>query len=248
MNAVFNSLYLAWTDNKTRYRNSLLGPFWPTITTLMTVTALSFIWGHLLKESSEEYIPHLAIGLILWQLISGIIVDSPTLFIRNAQVIKNVVLPNWFFTIRVLFRHLTNFIHNAFIIIGVLLYCNIPLKHEMLFFFPYLLLALLILFFLSHSIGLLGARFRDMEPLISGVVPLLFLISPIIYTAERLPLGFNIVWANPFTYLLESLRCSLTGGQTPDITNVVLMLMLGALIALAVLLEHSIGKKIAFWV
>lgn len=69
---------------------------------------------------------------------------------------------------------------------------QVPWTEHTWLVFPGLLLVVLNLYWLMHGLGLVGARFRDIELLISSIVPLLFFISPVIYRADRLPAGMNI--------------------------------------------------------
>ena len=93
MSLLHNAVYLAWADTKARYKKSVLGPFWPTLTNLLGVLGLSLVWASLLKENMSGFVPSLAVGLIVWQLISGVIVDGPGTFARQSAMIRNVAIP-----------------------------------------------------------------------------------------------------------------------------------------------------------
>ena len=52
---------------------------------------------------------------------------------------------------------------------------------------PGLLLVIANLYWISLLIGTLGARFRDLEYLISMIMPLLMFLSPVMYRPNALP-------------------------------------------------------------
>src|ERR1700720_4292556 len=67
---------LALQDMKIRYRGSLLGPFWVTISTLVMIVSMGLIYAHLFHTSTDSYMPYLGLGLIVWQLISSLITEG----------------------------------------------------------------------------------------------------------------------------------------------------------------------------
>lgn len=248
MTLLHNAVYLAWSDTKARYKKSVLGPFWPTLTNVLGVLGLSLVWARLLNEDMSVFVPSLAIGLITWQLIAGVISDGPGTFVRQAAMIRNVAIPPWFFVSRNLARHLINLLHNFVIIAGVMLYFATPINLNIWLFLPGLLLVVLNLFWILLLLGMLGARFRDIEHLIVGVLPILFFITPVIYRADRLPVGFNLVWLNPLTYLIEAIRTPLLG-HTPHVNTywiLSVILLIGSAVTWQYLRAH--GKHLAFWV
>ena len=78
-------LYMAWSDIRARYKRSVLGPFWITLSTAIGVVGLGFIWSELFKMDRASFIPLLTIGLILWQFMSACIIESTTVFSRQAH-------------------------------------------------------------------------------------------------------------------------------------------------------------------
>lgn len=248
MSLITNAIYMAWADTKARYKSSVIGPFWPTLTNVFGVLGLGLVWGHLLKQDMQIFIPQLTVGLIVWQLIAGVLTDAPSTFTRHGGMIRNVAIPSWFFALRALSKHLINLLHNVVIIIGVMLYYQVPLTPNTWLVFPGLLLVTLNLYWLLHGLGLVGARFRDIEMLITSIVPLLFFISPVIYRAESLPSSLNVVWLNPFGYMIEAVRTPLLGGAPPIQTWTVLFAMWVVGSGLTWFYQRTQGKNLAFWV
>ncbi|NDC61708.1 MAG: hypothetical protein EBZ60_06805 [Betaproteobacteria bacterium] len=209
MSLVKNAIYLAWSDTKARYKTSVIGPFWPTLSNVLGVLCLGLVWGHLLKQDMNTFIPQLTAGLIVWQLIAGVLTDGPSTFTRHGSMIRNVAMPSWFFAVRALSKHLINLLHNAVIIVGVMWYYQVPLTVNSWLLVP----------------GLL-----------------------VIYRADSLPAALNVVWLNPFSYMIEAIRTPLLGGAPPVLTWTVLVGMLLVGSSLTWLYQRKQGKNLAFWV
>jgi ABC-type polysaccharide/polyol phosphate export permease len=248
MSLVKNAIYLAWSDTKARYKASVIGPFWLTLSTVLGVLCLGLVWGHLLKQDMNKFIPQLTVGLIVWQLVAGVLTDAPSMFARNGSMIRNVVIPSWFFAVRALSKHIINLFHNFVVIIGVVIYYEVPLTTHTWLVLPGLILVILNLYWIIHGIGLVGARFRDVEMLVTSVVPLLFFISPVIYRAESLPSSLNLVWLNPFSYMIEAIRTPILGGAPPTQTWVILVSIWVVGGGLTWYYNRTQGKNLAFWV
>ncbi|MGI0015416.1 MAG: ABC transporter permease, partial [Nitrososphaera sp.] len=72
---------LGWQDIKQRYRRSVLGPFWLTISNAALLGGMGPLYGRLLGQDINTYFAYLAVGFIIWMLIAGIINDSCNAFI-----------------------------------------------------------------------------------------------------------------------------------------------------------------------
>lgn len=253
---IYNSLYrlpaafyFAWTDTKARYRRTIMGPLWLTFGTAIGVAGLGLLWSEILKIDKKTFIPSLTVGLVVWQFINGCITESSSTFIRNAHLIRNMKVPFSFFSMQLIIRQLVNFSHNFIIIICVLFIFNVPVSfyHFLYALIGFVLVALNLLW-LGLLIAIIGARYRDIDPLITGFMPLIFFLSPVIYRPDNLGNFSSIIWLNPFTYLISIVRDPLLG-YDPDINMYLFsfaILLIGWLITIRVLsYKHS---RISFWV
>ena len=60
------ALSLGWLDIRLRYRGSILGPFWLTLSTAVMVGALGVLYSALFHIDVHEYLPFLALSQVLW--------------------------------------------------------------------------------------------------------------------------------------------------------------------------------------
>jgi len=243
-----NAIYLAWADTKARYKRSVLGPFWLTLGNLIGVVGLSLVWGILLKEDMSTFVPSVTIGMITWQLVAGCIADGPTTFVRQANMIRNVAIPRGFFVLRGLFRQIINLLHNLVIVVGVVWYYDISLSSQTLLSCVGLILVLLNLYWVMYLLGILGARFRDVEFLVHAFLPLLFFISPVIFRADRLPRDIYLIWLNPLSYFIEVVRAPFLNHMPEPKTYAVMsgLLVVGG--AITMLIGKLKGRQLAFWI
>src|SRR4051812_47682455 len=99
------SLMLGWQDIVQRYRRSLLGPLWLTLSTAVTVGALGLVYASLFRLPLERYLPYLAIGLVTWTFISSLVIEGCNSFIAVESTIKQIRMPFTMHATRAVWRN-----------------------------------------------------------------------------------------------------------------------------------------------
>lgn len=79
---------MGWMDIVHRYRGSMLGPFWLTLSSGVFVAVMGPLYASLFKLNLQEYMPFLAIGIISWNYISGTINECCRAFIDGGAQMK----------------------------------------------------------------------------------------------------------------------------------------------------------------
>jgi len=239
---------MAWSDIRARYKRSVLGPGWITISTAVGVVGLGFIWSELFHMERSTYIPTLTVGLVTWQFLSGCITESAGILGRQANTIRNFNLPLSMYSAQLVLRQAINFAHSFPLFIVVILVLGRPFSWHMLAFFPNFLLMAANVYWICLLIGILGARFRDLEYFISMVMPLMMFISPVMYRPNALSFSSKYIWINPLADMIELIRHPLLGEATPMFLYSVNfgLLVVGSMTTL--LLFNAKRNRIAFWV
>ena len=80
-------------DIRKRYRRSLLGPFWITISLGAFILGLSFIYVPLVGGNMNSFLPFVAFGFIAWQFISQLVLDGCNVFIAHGPIIQQLRAP-----------------------------------------------------------------------------------------------------------------------------------------------------------
>ena len=227
--------YFAWSDTRARYKRSVLGPFWLVLTTLIGVAGLAFVWGALLEVDKKTFVASITVGLVLWQMISTGITASTSIFVTNASAIKNIRTPSWRISLQLLLTQVVNLLHNIVVVILVLFIYPQNMSSSALLFIPGLVIVAVNLLWVIQFLGFLGARFRDLDPLVGSLMPVLFFLTPVLYRPSDLGARAELMQFNPLAYWVEIVRGPILG----DIPH---MSAYGIAIAMAV-----IGWIVTFW-
>ena len=116
---------LGWQDIRQRYQRSVLGPFWITLTMMVTIAGMGPLYAALLRFDARDFIPYLALGLIAWGLISSVILDGCIAFTSADNMIRSVRLPMTMHVLRMIFRNVLIFFHNMVAFVPFAIYLGI---------------------------------------------------------------------------------------------------------------------------
>ncbi|MGO9121795.1 MAG: ABC transporter permease [Desulfomonilaceae bacterium] len=203
---------LGWNDIKQKYRRSVIGPFWLTITQAIMVGSIGVLYSFLFKVPVREYLPYVTLGLLLWGFISSLVNEGCTAFTANESFLKQLPAPKSSFILRLIWRNLLMLAHNMVIYIPVVLFFAVPVKLSMLWAVPGLALICLTGYWVALFLGMICARFRDIPPLVNSLLQVALFVSPIMWKKEGMGETVEIFAAlNPLYYYLELVRAPLLG-------------------------------------
>ena len=239
---------LGWHDIRQRYRRSILGPWWLTLSTAIMVTALGFVYHAILRMPLEQYLPFLASGLVTWTLLSTIINDSCQVFILSEQVIRQIRLPFTIHVCRLVWRNVIIFLHNLLIVIVIVAIFGGAARLEAV---PLAAAALVAVAVNGVWVGLLlgafCARFRDIPQIVTSMVQLFFFITPVIWHPSVLPGQQRVITYNPFHHFVEIMRAPLLGAAPPAASwlAVLAITLLGWAATIAFMTRYR--RRFAYW-
>lgn len=202
---------LGWHDIRQRYRRSVLGPFWFTLSTAIMVVVLGALYATLLKQEISEYLPFLAAGLVVWQYLASAMNEGCNAFIGSAALIKQVRLPLTVHVCRITWRNFVILLHNLPVLVALLIFFGRWPGPEFILVPFGLLLLLLHGVWLGVALGILCARFRDIPPIVANIVQVAFFFTPVMWMPEILEDRAWLANYNPFYHLIEIVRAPVVG-------------------------------------
>jgi len=213
------ALALGWLDIRLRYRGSVLGPFWLTISTGVMIAALGVLYSTLFKISVREYLPFLALSQVLWGFLAALVSEACTTFTDAEGVIRSVRMPFFVFSIRALIRNAIVLGHNIVVIVVVFAIFEVWPGRGALTAIPGLLVWAFDALALTLLLGAFCARFRDIQPIVNSVMQIAFFMTPVIWKPDQLgPSGIEKLAFNPFFDLLEIVRGPILGSHVAATT------------------------------
>jgi homopolymeric O-antigen transport system permease protein len=219
--------HLGWQDIKQRYRRSVLGPFWITISQGVLALGLGVLYSTLFKLHLPTFLPFIVTGFIVWGFISGCLSEGMETFISNEGLIRHLPAPLTVYALRTIWRQTIMFGHNMLVYLIVIIaffgavdhpyelddgvcdasssaICHPGLGWYTLTAIPAFVLLALNGGWVALLLGTVSTRFRDFPQLIGSIIQLTFYLTPIVWPIDQLYSDgdrSSVSWALPFVYL-----------------------------------------------
>ncbi|GAA5169548.1 ABC transporter permease [Pseudonocardia eucalypti] len=213
--------YLGWQDIKQRYRRSVIGPLWISISMGVIAAGLGILYSALFNMPYQTFLPYVATGLLIWNFVSGCILEGAEVFIANEGLIKFLPAPLSLHVYRLVWRQALFFLHNLVIWLALIILFPQPISITLLLAIPAFAILLLNGVWITIFAGIIATRFRDIPPIIASVTQLLFYLTPIVWDYDQLLKHSNpniaerarLAELNPIMHFVEILRQPLLGRE-----------------------------------
>ncbi len=248
--------FLAWriwgilglTDTRSRYRRTVLGPVWITLSIAIQSLAIGLIFSGLFGIALETYLPYVTLGLLVWQFMSGTAIEAANAFAVSSNLIRNLPLPLGVHVLRVVWRNLLASLHHLVFVALIAPFTAIVIGPTALWALLGMVLIVVNITWVAFLLALVSVRFRDIPPMVASAVQVLFFVTPVIWSPERLGPMLGFLTLNPAYHMIEIVRDPLLG-VPPSALSLAIAIgsaVIGWAAALAVYGRYQ--WRIAYWI
>jgi len=217
---------LGQQEIKRRYRRTVIGPFWTTISLGVFITTMGFLWAHLWKIDLQVFLPYLTSGMIVWITLSTTITEGCETFTSPSPkyLIENLNFPYIIIPCAVVWRNMIVFMHNMIIFLIVAVYSKMTLEPELLFVIPGLILLFINSIWVATLLGFICTRYRDIRQVIVSLLQVILFVTPIFWSVEQVENRLIMfVDYNIFYHFIELIRAPLLGKEISAMTWVIIL-------------------------
>jgi ABC-type polysaccharide/polyol phosphate export permease len=239
---------MAMQDIKMRYRGSLLGPFWLTISMVIMVAAMGLIYARMFNMEISRYLPFLTVGLVIWNFVSTVIIEGCQTFLSAHNIITQVRMPFSVHAWRSVYRNLIVLAHNMVIIPLVLIIFSVPVGWTVVFIVPALVVLTINGIWVSILLGMISARYRDVPPIVTSFVQVIFFVTPIFWPPEALGIWMQALPLNPLFAAVDVVRAPLLGSAPLAYSWTVLLIVTVVGCIGTFWLFVKFRPRIAYWI
>ena len=225
-------LWRVWTflgvqDIKARFRRSFIGPLWILLNLGFFVGGAGFVYGVMFGQPMADFLPFLITGFVIWGFLLSSLVEAGTAFIVSEGYTKQFSYPEQ----RCLLRSRVSYSINMAIGFLPIFFMQFAFGNFGIQNWVMALPGIAILLFggLGHIVisAYVGTKFRDLPFAFSGVLQVVFFVTPIMFPIEVLKAkGIDFVYKyNPLYYLIDIVRRPIIEGSFPPIQNYALAII-----------------------
>jgi ABC-2 type transport system permease protein len=266
--------HLGWQDIKQRYRRSVIGPLWITLSMAVTAIGLGLLYSQLLGNPIGTFLPYITVGFIVWNFILGCVTEGTETFIANEGLIKHLPAPLTVYALRTVWRLTLMMAHNllVYVVMIAIFFGNLDhpyyinnaavmhpgLSWQVLLAIPGFVLIALNGVWVAVLFGIISTRFRDIPQVINALIQLAFFGTPIVWSTDLLQssiLGGGgghwrvlVAELNPLYHYVEIMRAPLLGMTVSWHHWAIVggMTVVGSFLALVALRNYR--ARVPYWV
>ncbi len=209
----------AWEEIKNRYRRSVFGLLWIVFSYVIFVAGLAVFFGGFSDLDSRKFVVYVALGFIPYQFVISNVSEASTVFVNSSNWIRSIRLP---YSVYIYIAISKTFLPAILqmcagaVIISLMGWRPTILS---LLAIPAFLLLVFNVIWIQLFLGIVGARFRDLQHFVNSITRILFFMTPIMWIyEERTGLVKFLADLNPLTHLLAIFRDPLLG-EWPSALN-----------------------------
>ncbi|GAB3429595.1 galactan export ABC transporter permease subunit Wzm/RfbD [Actinophytocola sediminis] len=266
--------HLGWQDIKQRYRRSVIGPLWITLSMAVTAAGLGLLYSQLFGSPIATYLPYLTVGFIVWNFMNGCLIEGTETFIRNEGLIKHLPAPLTVYALRTVWRLTLMFAHNllVYLVVLAIFWSSLTkvgyeitengtpqpgISWTILLAIPAFVLLAINGGWVAILFGIISTRYRDIPPVIQSLTQLLFFMTPIVWSTDLLTAKFpgeDVGWRslvaelNPLYHYIQLLRAPLIGNEQSWHHWVVVAAFTVVGWGLALVAMRNYRARVSYWV
>ena len=240
---------LGWLEIKRRYRRTVIGPFWTTLSLGIFMFVLGLVWAQLMHQNPKVYLPFLSAGLLAWNLVSAIMSEGCVTFVEGENLIKQLRFPYTILACSVAWRNVIVFLHNLAIFVVVAVYAGVRVRWPMLLAVPALILIWVNGVWAATLLGMIVARYRDVRQVMMSLLQILLFVTPVFWSPDQVGRRFGqwFVTPNLLFHYVDILRSPLLGRAPAVLTWEMVLLSTIAGWAITFWTYSRFRRRLAYW-
>jgi lipopolysaccharide transport system permease protein len=201
---------LAWRDVAVRYKQTFVGLAWVVGRPLLTVVALTVVFGQLSELAQKESIPYplfVLVALLPWQLFSTSLGGSSTSLVGNSALISKVYFPRLIIPISSLLSQLLDFFVTAVMVVPFMVLYGVYPGWQVVFAPLFVLLVMGCAAGAGLCLGALNVRYRDVGHMVPFLIQFGLYVSPVGYSASLVRGRWRLLYSlNPLVGIIDGFR------------------------------------------
>lgn len=241
----------SWLDILVRARRSRLGLLWLLVPSLVYVFGVGSFFHSMRGGDLGEFYAHVALGAAIFRTLMSSIISSANVFHSNRSFIMDGHMRLADYVLEALAKSFFDLCMYLPVLVAALAMFGHPSFLGLLYSVPTLVLLYVNGLWIATVFGLAGARFPDFGQLLSTISTFLFLLTPIIWSADQVPAGSiraKLMLLNPFYHFIELFRAPIMGLVIDPLSlwYVGVMTVVGLLVATA--LYRRYARFVPLWI
>lgn len=216
-------LTLAWhllrQELHTRHAGTVLGWVWLLAAPVAMLGVYVLVFGEILqvrfgtRDDPVGYALSVLAGLGMFNALADVLVRSPSLLVEQRQLLLNSPVPAAVLPLVVVGNSVIVELLYVVLVLACAGWSSLFVWPALWLYPPLLLIRVMLSLAAAYTLAVLGVFLRDLKLLMSPLMSVLLLVSPVLYPLERVPQPWQdwLAW-NPLAALVQAYRAALLEG------------------------------------
>lgn len=211
-NYLYLTTMMAISDFKMKYDNSVLGYLWSLLKPLLMFGTLYLVFSVFVRWQMDNYKLYLLLGIILWNFLAEVTLNTMVLLEAKASVLKKIYFPRWIIVISSSLTSVLTLFLNIIVFFIFYVVSGAGYKSTIWLFFIYIMELYVLVVGLTFFLCALFPKFRDIHHIWEVFVQLGFWSTPIIYPIIIVPEKYHkFIFLNPVARIIQGSRDAIIG-------------------------------------
>jgi lipopolysaccharide transport system permease protein len=214
---------LVWRDIVVRYKQTFLGIAWAILVPAFTALVYIVVFGKFadFPDGGMHYAVLVVGGVLPMQYFVSSLTGSSMSLANNLPLVTKVYFPRVLLPLAAVVVPMVDLVVGLPVLVAVMwIYESFPQGWEVVLAPAFLALALVTALGAGFFLSALNVRYRDVRYVIPVLLPVLPLVSGVIYEVQELPTKWQWVLAfNPMTTVISGWRWAVVDAPSPDLAQ-----------------------------
>lgn len=228
------SVILAKSQLKSEVANSYLNWIWWILDPISFMMIYVFVFGYVFKSREPFFAVFIFIGLTMWTFFNRTITGSIKIVKRNKGLVSKVYFPKYILLLTEIWVNGFKMMISFGVVILLMVIYRVPISVNVIYFFPCLLVLVMLTFGCSCYMLHYGVYVEDLSNVMKIVLRLVFYLTGIFYNVEAKIPEYGALFGrlNPMAFLITSMRQCLIYESVPARKILVAWAVVGLLLAI----------------
>jgi len=220
-------LELAWADFKLKYQGSAFGLLWTLLKPFLMLLTLYVVFKYFLGVGIDNFHLYILFGIIVWNFFADCMKDTMMSLKSKSNILKSISIEPSLIIFSATLHSFLTFLINLVIFFIIYLFSGLSVHVFLLGMLPLSLFLFVFVYGASLILSYLYLRVDDMDHIWDVTTQLLFWMTPVVYSLERIPAWFERFYMlNPVSRYLVHGRSLFLYETVPELKQIVITVVI----------------------
>lgn len=214
----FDLVYnLVMKEIRVRYMGAVIGFAWSLANPLLTTLTYVFVFTYVFPSQQPHHALFLVTGFLVWNLFNQVVGGSAEVLASNAALLQKIYFPRYLVPLASVLVKVVLWLSSFAVFMAAYFFIGGQLSWVLLLVPLYLLVSILFVYGIALILSVLQVLFRDMAHLVEVALQVLFWMTPILYSIDRVPHPVDVIMkATPIAEFVIIAQSIFYYGKVPD--------------------------------